>query len=847
MYINVSLDETEYQAKPDKIEMAKISKRIAKRPVKLSLEELASYVGNYGCSFCPAVFNNGVRKSDAFSEMQIFALDFDSEVTFEIIRTRAEKYDLPIAFAYHTFSSTDLSERFRVAFIHECPVSNANAAKVILALLIEIFPDADGQCKDVSRMFLGGKGLICYQEETFNIASLALQYQKYEYITNYSNYSRTIKGFAKRNNVALKGSYLEIERASQLGRIEDFSEEPIYIIIGNNVKSSFFIKMTSYQTDKRDNKVLNDQIRVKWSENEKKCALYKDFLNGGELEHNEKFLLLTNFVNIRGGRSKFLSYIENRGDDLEEWSFYFGYAKSMGYKPQSCENGCKYCNYCNHKANMLLTIAEREKIQRLDDSKRYVSVEKVYAHIESCLKDAMSEIRKGLYLIPAQTASGKTQAYCDLVKSLNNEKVIIAVPTNLLKQQVAEELHIRGIDAVVTPSIDEMNVPKELVDEVKYYYDIGISSMAAKVLRRFMIDHEDDMSPEIILTIQKCKEYLSFFSNITKFECIVTTHARIITFSEDELKNYTVIIDEDILLYFFKSIKKVSLKSVEKVLSWDNCPMALNALLSQIKDTEDNAYIKVRPMLEGAVISEKDIYKFGISENVNDLVQASVYFKEKNGEVHYFCPKTLPKAKYIILSASLSPELYREYFRGWYVKEYPRLIAQYSGGLLQYSAHSMSRKDISRRGFKVFETVKDICGDIPIITFKTLGQGYNKYNLHFGNTEGINAFTGKNIAVVGTPHNTEAVYKLIACHLGIDVCDALHWQIIEYGGYKFGFTTYNNPLLREIQLYFIKSELEQSIGRARLLRFPCTVYLFSDFPCEQAELIQDEYIKDIEQ
>uniref|UniRef100_UPI003260C108 hypothetical protein n=1 Tax=Clostridium sp. NkU-1 TaxID=1095009 RepID=UPI003260C108 len=57
--------------------------------------------------------------------------------------------------------------------------------------------------------------------------------------------------------------------------------------------------------------------------------------------------------------------------------------------------------------------------------------------------------------------------------------------------------------------------------------------------------------------------------------------------------------------------------------------MALNALLSQIKDTKDNAYIKVRPMLEGAVISEEDIYKFGISENVNDLLQASVYFKEK--------------------------------------------------------------------------------------------------------------------------------------------------------------------------------------------------------------------------
>ncbi|MSS11310.1 hypothetical protein FYJ38_22080 [Clostridium sp. WB02_MRS01] len=847
MNVSVSLDGTQYQVKPDKIEMAKISIRIAKRPVNLPLEELASYVGNYGCSFCPAVFNNGERKSDAFSEMQIFALDFDSKVTFEMIRTRAEKYDLPIAFAYHTFSSTELSERFRVVFIHECPVNNAIAAKVILALLHEVFLDADGQCKDVSRIFLGGKGLIYFHEETFNIASLGLQYQKYEYITNYSNYSRKIKGFAKKNKVALNGSYLEIGRALQLGRIEDFSEKPIYIIIGNDVKSSFFIKMASYQTDKRDNKVLNDQIRVKWSENGKKCALYKDFLNGVELEHNEKFLLLTNFVNIRGGRSKFLSYIEKRGDNLKDWSFYFGYAKSMGYKPQLCENGCKYCNYCNHKANMLLTIAEREKIQRLDDSKGYVSVENVYAHIESCLKDAMSEIRDGLYLIPAQTAAGKTKAYCDLVQSLKNEKIIIAVPTNLLKQQVVEELHIRGINAVVTPSIDEMKVPEELVNEVKYYYDIGINRMAAKVLRKFIIDHEEERNPEIIMAVQKCKEYLSFYSNIKRFEYIVTTHARLLTLSDDDLKGYTVIIDEDILLYLFKNIKKVSLRTIEKVLCLDHCPLALKALLSQIKGTKDNTYKTVTPMSEEAIISEDDLYQYGISENVNDLVQASVYYKEKNGDIQYFCPKMLPKAKYIILSASLSPELYRQYFCGWYVKEYSKKEAYYLGRLIQYSAHSMSRKDIFKRGDKAMDSIKDICGDIPIITFSKMGKGFNEYELHFGNTEGINALTGKDIAVVGTPHYAETVYKLIAFHLGIDVSDALHWQIIKYRGYKFGFTTYNNPMLREIQLYFIKSELEQSIGRARLLRFPSTVYLFSDFPCEQAELVQEEYIKEIEQ
>lgn len=48
--------------------------------------------------------------------------------------------------------------------------------------------------------------------------------------------------------------------------------------------------------------------------------------------------------------------------------------------------------------------------------------------------------------------------------------------------------------------------------------------------------------------------------------------------------------------------------------------------------------------------------------------------------------------------------------------------------------------------------------------------------------------------------------------------------------------------MRNLQFYFLESELEQAVGRARLLRHPCTVYLFSNFPCRQAEIIQGDYI-----
>lgn len=57
--------------------------------------------------------------------------------------------------------------------------------------------------------------------------------------------------------------------------------------------------------------------------------------------------------------------------------------------------------------------------------------------------------------------------------------------------------------------------------------------------------------------------------------------------------------------------------------------------------------------------------------------------------------------------------------------------------------------------------------------------------------------------------------------------------------------TYTDKNLREIQLYMIGSEMEQCIGRSRLLRENAVVYVFSNFPCVQAEIIQTDYLEDV--
>ena len=143
---------------------------------------------------------------------------------------------------------------------------------------------------------------------------------------------------------------------------------------------------------------------------------------------------------------------------------------------------------------------------------------------------------------------------------------------------------------------------------------------------------------------------------------------------------------------------------------------------------------------------------------------------------------------------------------------------------------------------------------INIITFKMFEEKFakegkgrlNPAGIHFGNSTGINLLAGKDLAVIGTPYKVEEYYKLIARYLGGDVNregdKRMSLRRVKYKGRSFLITAYKNPVLQEVQLYSIESELEQCIGRARLLRNDCSVFVFSCFPCEQAEIHITNYL-----
>lgn len=75
----------------------------------------------------------------------------------------------------------------------------------------------------------------------------------------------------------------------------------------------------------------------------------------------------------------------------------------------------------------------------------------------------------------------------------------------------------------------------------------------------------------------------------------------------------------------------------------------------------------------------------------------------------------------------------------------------------------------------------------------------------------------------------------------------LNHREVEYDRYKFYFFTYVDEFLRNLQIYYIAGELEQSAGRARLLNNDNTVYVYSAMPLKQAEFVDSSLAKGTEE
>lgn len=157
--MKLMLDNTCFNSKPTGKDASNLTFKLMKNPIEINVKDLAQELIK-GKTFTPAYFKEKggeIKRQKAYwYSQQIIALDFDEGMTlYEAINTFKES----AMFIYTTFSHTEENNKFRVVFALDKPTYNIYEIEQTLVELMKMYPDADPQCKDCTRLFYGGKKL----------------------------------------------------------------------------------------------------------------------------------------------------------------------------------------------------------------------------------------------------------------------------------------------------------------------------------------------------------------------------------------------------------------------------------------------------------------------------------------------------------------------------------------------------------------------------------------------------------------------------------------------------------------------------------------------------------------
>lgn len=670
--------------------------------------------------------------------------------------------------------------------------------------------------------------------ESYEVSIYTILLAFVDYVRKNSNerhYKEKIRRFNEERKVDMNESMPVIH----LLKNGNYSLTPTeYYQTGYNVYERFAPEKlknnTKEQSKNRDKNKRAAYRNFNWENLYESCSLYRDFCNGRYFEDVEQvFLLARNICGAEKGKQRFLEIMENEQSE----KFY----SNMNWKEiltaiikgniplAPCEQ-CEYCNYCQHAENMLSTAKPQKFEVRKLKREKYVSLEEVSADLNYAFQRAIDSQSQSVFIIKAQTGAGKTETYIQHMKK-SEKPLLIAVPTHELKNEILHKARIMGIENICcTPDLNDYSLSDKLKNEIDNLYRIGAGEYVLKYLTsqlRTMKKTDSDY--------QQISNYLDSLKRAYRFDGhIITTHARLMHMKQEILDSHEVIIDEDILRTAINtnSVSKEDLKFVSKngVFSYTLQSRANYLCMEYGYKKLDKLYIPR---------DEKTLRKIsGLKSDICNLLSAEYAYITPN-MIHYLSDNPLPQGKLIILSATVSLELYQMFYPERNFDFYECRKAKYIGKIIQHTDCSYSGYVLEKNPERMSSLFKSTIDDV-VITFKDIEKEFNtKY--HFGNVEGLNLLSGKNLAVIGLPNKPDFVYLLYGMRAGLEFGKAPNMYVhrVENGSYTFSLNTFKDGILQKIQMWMLSSQLEQAVGRARLLRNNCTVSVYAGFPVEQAE------------
>ncbi|OGS23257.1 MAG: hypothetical protein A2252_09230 [Elusimicrobia bacterium RIFOXYA2_FULL_39_19] len=849
--MKICLDHERFIVKPKKEYRRVVSARIATQETDMSLEELTrEIIIPNGRTWTPAIFDPQYRENDNWKAQQLFVLDIDHEITSDIALERCRRTGLKPALVYTTFSSIT-NERFRMVFALDYEITDERVRDVIQTALMTILKECDPGCKDPARMFFGGKAVLHTDYSArIGIPELIESMCLYLCDQDKSHAAREIERFCNIVGLDMVDGLPYIEVLN--GQSPDYSsgdsailaKKPqihyIYINKGLAVKSPktimlhFAGNITTPTKSGNSRKSDISPIRnLGFKKLSKKCQLYRKFINGRYWAYYpELFGMITNLWNVQGARKKFMKAIERykmpfRSYAKYDWESRFTYCRKSGYKPTGCDKFCPFTQDCKHRRNMIDHVRLCRGMVNVIEEPKLISCRQAEQELADLVIEAIAKKDNGIYVIKAPAGLGKTEEFVKQTKHFT-----LAAPTHKLKDEIHTRMKNEGKEVITSPKLPELG--PEYQEEMAYIdrlYDIGAPKEAAEYMKSIA---QKKGIPELAT-------YLDDLDKFSKAEgTVITTHERLMSL---ETKNDTVIIDEDILPTLLKqgSMKISDFREFETVIKPEE-RTRYYALLNAVVDLEPETCMGRNVGIRGPDAADEILTETQINTDVLGFLKCDFFIKSRGNRniIHYIRRRFLPENKnIIILSATANKFIYEQLFGNRvHFSEVER--CETVGRIIQYPQKSFSR-DCINKNLELMEFAKSFAGNKPVITYKATRQAFGNPIAHFGALNGLDSFSGNNIVIVGTPHVNPTVYSLYAAALGLDTrlgrtSERPEYIPIERNGMEFYFNTFSKgSALREIQLFLIESELEQAIGRARVLRQPCEVTVLSNCPIVGAE------------
>ena len=853
--IKVNILENPKMVKPSNKVIGIIQNKIcSEENVKeIDFNAFVDLVGNNGAIWKSSLMEGGAKNIN-FKCAYVLSLDFDEGLSIKDFLENATDLGLAPTFIYETFSSTKEFNRFRAIWKLNEIIDNPQLKNALQLMLMEVFDDCDKNCKDLSRLWVGGKNVAFYNPmNTLNIENLRnATINSINMNSTNDNNARNIKSFCKKIGINIYNKHPFIIKNDL--KIDGFWAKPNNIsyyempenrqkwglIVYDNFLFSF---NDNFDVDKNKNKSTKIQaiktdktkvIKIDFENLKSKCTLFNDFINGKKLEHKEIQHLSFNLYESKGYSTLLKdTLVNNKYNNWQNKYHTYTSAINYNYSPTRCSNYCKYYSECN-----VLNIKEK-----------YYQKESTVKKIEDIPTITLEEMQKQMDMIPLQinqlndntvmfiktvTGSGKTE----MITNMNLNNMLIGVSNHQLGQELYSRITQKqpNLDLLYVKALNTVNLPIKLKEEIEGYYNLGLNNMVQDVIFDEISSINEliksDINYEIPSYYKDLKKYIDDLKAIPNANSLLFTHHRI-SYGVNNNKVDTIILDEDFLKTFVKynTFKIGDLKEIIDLLFRFKASTEENVCYTEIYNILDNFYCvlddNIGNYIENPLVQEQkhltklltSFLKWCINKDYIKTINTNIFnifsveaikLHENKDYISTISGSSIIELgkfkKVVILSATLDENIHipfiNKYLPSYNVEFINIDNVKLKGKIYCKCSYAWSRqalKNTTSKSIKALDKILDDDRFTNVITFKDDEliklEGTDKIKIaHFGACEGLDKYKGQNLGVIGTPHTNsnliEGYYFLLTNKNPI----SKFWKVkrVKKYGFEFDLNTYEN-------------------------------------------------------